>query len=140
VEAATRLGVSDVAGLSAEEARKRLTRFGPNRLRKEKREPIWEIFLEEIREAMIMLLLVTGVLYALWGELADALTIFAVILALVSVEVFNEHRAENAIAALRKLADPTAFVCRDGQYVEIPAEEVVPGDVILLKAGSPDPP
>jgi len=54
------------------------------------------------------------------------------------VEVFNEHRAENA--ALRKLADPTAFVCRDGQYVKIPAEEVVPGDVILLQAGSPGPP
>jgi len=54
------------------------------------------------------------------------------------VEVFNEHRAENA--ALRKLADPPAFVCRDGQYVKIPAEEVVPGDVILLQAGSPGPP
>jgi hypothetical protein len=47
---------------------------------------------------------------------------------------------ENAIAVLRKLADPTAFVCRDGQCVEIPAEEVVPGDVILLQAGSPGPP
>jgi len=55
----------------------------------------------------------------------------------VEIALGPEGAFENAIAALRKLADPTAFVCRDGQYVEIPAEEVVPGDVILLKPGSP---
>ena len=58
----------------------------------------------------------------------------------VEIALGPEGAFENAIAALRKLADPTAFVCRDGQYVEIPAEEVVPGDVILLKPGSPIPP
>lgn len=134
-EAIAYLGVDSTSGLSKEEARKRLAQFGPNRLREEKREPIWEIFLEEIREPMILLLLVTGVLYSLWGELTDALTIFAVILTLVGVEVFNEHRAENAIAALRKLAEPSAPVRRDGRSAEVPAEEVVPGDVILLQAG-----
>jgi Ca2+-transporting ATPase len=134
-ESAARLGVSEATGLGAEEARRRLAQFGPNRLHEEKREAIWEIFLEEIREPMILLLLVTGILYALWGEPSDALTIFAVILTLVGVEVFNEHRAENAIAALRQLAEPTASVRRDGRVVEIPVEEVVPGDVILLQAG-----
>ncbi len=134
-EVISHFGVDGTSGLSKKEAHERLAQLGPNRLREEKREPIWEIFLEEIREPMILLLLVTGVLYSLWGKLSDALAILAVILTLVSVEVWNERRAENAIAALHKLAEPTASARRDGQAIEIPAEAVVPGDVILLRAG-----
>ncbi len=128
-------GVESLAGLSDAEARERLAQFGPNRLREAKREPLWEIFLEELREPMILLLLVTGVLYALWGDLTDALTIFGVILTLVGVEAFNEHRAARVIATLRQLAEPTALVRRDTRPLEIPTQEVVPGDVILLQAG-----
>ncbi len=134
-EAITRSRGNAPAGLSEAEAQQRLTQYGPNRLRKEKREPIWEIFLEEIREPMILLLLLTGVLYAVWGEAGDTLVIFAVILTLVAVEVFNEHRAEKAIAGLNKLYEPTAAVRRDGKTLEVPAEQIVPGDMILLQAG-----
>lgn len=84
---------------------------------------------------MILLLLVTGVLYAIWGQVGDTLTIFFVILALVGAEVLNERRAKTAIAALSKLAEPTTPVRRDGHRTEIRAEYVVPGDVILLEAG-----
>ena len=124
-----------MTGLSEPEAERRLRRHGPNRLREKKPEPLWEELLEELAEPMILLLLGTGVLYALWGEAADAVTIVVVILALVAVEVTGERRAERAVAALRRLAEPTAAVRRAGRVREAPREEVVPGDVVLLQAG-----
>lgn len=128
-------GTDSATGLSAAEARKRLVQFGPNRLREKKRESLWDTFLEEIREPMVLLLLVTGILYSIWGNMTDAITIFAVIITLAGIEVFNEHRAGRAIAALQKLSEPTAAACREGHYIEIPAGEVVPGDVLQLQAG-----
>jgi Ca2+-transporting ATPase len=123
------------SGLDAAEADGRLTRFGPNRLRKVKEVKLWRVFFEEVREPMILLLIVTGVLYALWGVLKDALTILGIILILVWVEIYNEFRAKKAIAALHKLAAPTTIVRRGGQFREIPAEQVVPGDLIILETG-----
>lgn len=84
---------------------------------------------------MVLMLLVTGALYALWGEPADAITIFVIILTLNTVEVGNELRAKKAVAALRKLAEPTASVRRDGHFRVIPVEQIVPGDLILLQEG-----
>src|SRR6476660_9771733 len=78
--------VEGTMGLSDEEARVRLARKGPNRLTEDEREPLWKEFLEEVREPMILLLLVTGVLYAVWGNLADTVTIFAVILFVIGIE------------------------------------------------------
>ena len=124
-----------MTGLSEPEAARRLRRHGPNRLREKRPEPLWEELLEELAEPMILLLLGTGALYALWGEGGDAATILVVILALVAVEVTAERRAERAVAALRQLAEPTAAVRRDGRVREAPREEVVPGDVVLLQAG-----
>ncbi len=123
------------AGLTNEGALERLHHFGPNSLVEEKHESFWKEFLEELSEPLILMLLGTGVLYALWGELSDAITIFVVILTLNTVEVVNEQRAKKAIASLRKLAEPTTSVLRDGHAREIPAEQVVTGDVILLQAG-----
>jgi len=124
-----------VNGLSEAEAAARLRRHGPNRLHERKPEPLWEELLEELAEPMILLLLGTGVLYALWGEAGDAVTILVVVVALVAVEVVGERRAELAVAALRQLAEPTAALRRDGRVREAPREEVVPGDVVLLGAG-----
>jgi len=132
---ADRLGVDPLCGLSEEVAHNRFLVFGPNRVSPRKEETIWEIFLEEIREPMIVLLLVTGVFYAIWGELRDTLTIFFVILALVSAEVLNERRAKRAISALIRLAEPTSRVLRGGQVQEIPPDQIVPGDVILIEPG-----
>jgi len=127
--------VGPAAGLSEAEVNERLARHGANRLLEAKTESIWETFLEEIREPMILLLLVTGALYAVWGELADALTIFVVIFILVAVEVFNERRAKQAISALSKLAEPTTPILRGGRVAEARADEIVPGDILMLQAG-----
>jgi len=134
-EVSDHFGIDPLSGLSSAEAQHRLAQFGPNRTSQEWRETIWAIFLEEVREPMILLLLVTGVFYVVWGSLTDALTIIAVMLTLVSIEVFNEYRAKRAIAALHQLAEPMAPLRRDGRSVEVPTEAVVPGDVLLLQAG-----
>jgi len=134
-ETLARLDVEIATGLSDTEVARRLARFGPNTLTAEKKEPFWEEFLEELREPMVLMLLVTGVLYAIWGELGDAITIFVIILTLNTVQVVNEQRSKKAIASLRKLAEPTTSVRRDGHFQEIPVEQVVPGDLVMLQDG-----
>lgn len=134
-QTATRLETNPTDGITDLEAKTRLTQVGKNTLTEEKKESFWKEFFEELHEPMVLMLLVTGVLYAIWGELADAITIFAVILTLNTVEVVNEQRAKKAIASLRKLADPTASVRREGHYMEIPVEQVIPGDLVLLYDG-----
>ncbi|NPV55352.1 MAG: cation-transporting P-type ATPase [Anaerolineae bacterium] len=129
------LGTDQVDGLSEQEVKIRLAQVGSNTLTEEKKEPFWQVFFEELREPMVLMLLVTGVLYAVWGELADAIMIFVIILALNTVEVINERRSKNAIASLRKLAEPNTAVRRDGRFLEIPLEQVVPGDLIILQSG-----
>ena len=74
-ETIAHLEVDTATSLSDAEAARRLARFGPNQLRAEKREQIWKALLEELREPMVLLLLVTCVLYAVWGKLEDAITI-----------------------------------------------------------------
>jgi len=85
---------------------------------------------------MILLLLIVGVLYSLWGELGDAITIFVVILVLVAAEVVNEFRAKRAIAALERLSAPKARVRRGGEVITTDTETVVPGDLLILVVGT----
>jgi len=123
-------------GLSPDEARARLARSGPNRLFTPAPVRFWAIAWEEIREPMILLLLVVGVLYSLWGKPADALTIFFVILLLVGAEVGNEFRAKRAVGALEQLSAPKARVRRGGEALLVDTESVVPGDLLLLVPGA----
>ena len=134
-EIESQFGTNSNTGLDEATVQLRLSQFGPNRLIEARQQTIWQVFLEEIREPLILLLLGTGVLYAVWGSIADALTILVVILLLVGAEVFNEYRAKKAIAGLSHLSEPTTFVHRKGQDAEVPVEEIVPGDLILLQAG-----
>ncbi len=123
-------------GLTSQEARERLKKEGPNEIYKPWTVTFWGIVIEEIQEPMILLLLVTGILYSILGNLGDALTIFAVILLLVFAEVYTEYRAKSSIAALQVIAALKARVKRDGAIVEIDALEVVPGDVLVLTPGT----
>jgi Ca2+-transporting ATPase len=134
-ETASLLGTDLIKGLNSNEAKLRLPQVGSNSLIEEKKEPFWKEFLEELREPLVLMLLVTGVLYAIWGELADAIIIFVIILSLNTVEVMNEQRSKKAISSLRKMAEPIIFVCRDERFLEIPVDQVVPGDLIYLQEG-----
>ena len=123
-------------GLTTQEARRAYAQAGPNEIYKPKPVRFFDIFIEEIQEPMMVLLLVTGVLYSILGNLGDALTIFAVIILLVLSEVITEFRAKKAIASLAEIAALKAMVKRDGQVVEVKSMEVVPGDVLILTTGT----
>lgn len=133
-EALERLG-STARGLSQAEATQLLQQVGPNSPAEARRESLLEELLESLREPLQLLLIAVGVLSAIWGELRDAIAIFAIIAAVAGVETATEWRARKALEALRSLAAPTARVLRDGQLLETPARDLVPGDVIALEAG-----
>jgi len=134
-EVVSQLDTSLEEGLTDQEVKLRLTQGGRNTLAEEKKESFWKAFFEELCEPMVLMLLVTGVLYAIWGEVSDAITIFVIIFTLNMVEVVNEQRSKKAIVSLRKLAEPTTQIRRNGHIKEIRVEEVVPGDMILLQDG-----
>jgi len=128
--------VNPETGLTDQEAAQRLGKYGVNRLVEEKETRFLGIFKEEVTEPMILLLIAVGVLYGILDpNLADALTIIAVVTILVLVEVWNEFRAKRSIAALKRLASPTTIVLRNGKPAEVQTTQIVPGDVILLKPG-----
>ncbi len=129
------LGTDPRKGLSSEEAKRRLGRLGPNRLIEERQVTFWKVAKEEATEPMILLLLAVGVIYALWGELRDAVAIFFIISGISFVEIFNEYRAKAAIASLQRLASPFAPVVRDGVQQDVDAKDLVPGDLVLLGPG-----
>lgn len=122
-------------GLTKDEAMRRLYLVGPNRLVEPRTVTFIDIFWEEVREPMILLLLVVAVFYSVWGQVGDFLTIIFVVAALVFAEVYNEYRAKHAIAALKQLSSPLAPVIRESHPEEVPTEDLVPGDILLLRVG-----
>jgi len=129
------LDVNPNVGLTSEVAKEKLERFGENRFVREKEEGFLDVLKEEITEPMILLLLCVGFLYSIWGSPLDSVTIFTIIIVLVLIEVYNEFKAKRSIEALKKLTLPSVLVIRDGALKEVPAAQLVPGDVLPLKAG-----
>ncbi len=124
------------AGLAPAEAQTRLGRYGANELIDKGVKSIWLILLEQLTDAMVFILIVAAIVSAFIGEAQDTIVILAIVLINAALGVSQEYRAEQAIAALKKLAVPTVRVRRDGQVVEISARELVPGDVVELEAGN----
>jgi len=122
-------------GLAAAEASRRLAEHGPNALEAAPRVRPWRVFLRQLQNILILLLLVATGLSAMLGHGLEAAAIGAIIVLAVLLGFVQEYRAERALDALRQMAAPTATVVRDGREVEVPARELVPGDVILLGAG-----
>ncbi len=123
-------------GLTSRQAQEQLAKVGPNEIYKPNPVRFFDIFIEEIQEPMMLLLLVTGILYSILGNLGDAITIFAVIILLILSEVVTEFRAKKAISSLAEIGALKAVVKRDGQIIEVKSIEVVPGDVLILTTGT----
>ncbi|MDN5916168.1 MAG: cation-transporting P-type ATPase [Pseudonocardia sp.] len=134
--AVTELGTDPVRGLTGSDAASRLATTGPNRFRTPRQVTFRSVLAGEITEPMMLLLLAVAVLYSVWGRLEDTIAIVVIISAVVLVEVFAEYRAKTVIAALGTLTAPTAPVLRDGRLEQVPTEELVPGDVVPLRAGA----
>jgi Ca2+-transporting ATPase len=123
------------AGLSTEEAERRLQEFGPNELVERKGVTPLQIFLGQFKDIfVIMLLIAIGISVAI-NEIVDAATIGAIVFLNAVVGFVQEYRSEKAMEAMKKLTAPKARVLRDGTEKFIPSREVVPGDIVLLEAG-----
>lgn len=123
------------SGLDPAEAQSRLASSGPNRLPEGKRHSALVRFLMQFHNLLIYVLIAAGVLAAAVGHVTDALVIVAVVLVNATIGYFQEGRAESAMDAIRAMIDPHASVLRGGQRLTISADQVVPGDVVLLEAG-----
>jgi Ca2+-transporting ATPase len=129
------LRVDPSRGLDSAEASRRLETGGYNRLAARKRKNLFLRVLEQFRDVLIYILLAAAAVSVLLGEGSDALIILAVVVINAVVGVVQESKAEKALEALKKLAAPKAVVLRDGSPREIPSEEVVPGDILIIEAG-----
>ena len=126
---------STPAGLAGSEAVQRLAQYGPNELQASHGISPWAIFLEQFKNILILILLAATVASAFLGHAVEAIAITVIVLFAVVLGFVQEYRAERAIEALRKMAAPTANALRDGKEVALPARDLVPGDVFLLRAG-----
>ena len=132
---------STPTGLSAQDAAKRLAENGPNKLEEEKKATLLERFFEQLKDPMLIILmaaaLVSGITSALSGEgMTDVIIIMVVVFINAILGVYQESKAEKAIEALQTMSAATSHVLRDGHVVQIPSQELVVGDVVLLDAGT----
>jgi Ca2+-transporting ATPase len=122
-------------GLTEEEARQRLLKYGLNELKEGKRVTALQIFVNQFKDIFVIMLLIATLISFFVGETTDALTIAAIVVLNSIVGFVQEYRSEKAMEAMRKLTAPKARLMRDGKEVMVPAKEVVPGDIVLLESG-----
>lgn len=130
----SRLG-SKTEGLDEEEAKLRLSRFGHNELEPEKKPSSAGIFLRQFKSVLVIILLAATLISLALGETVDAAVILAIVFAISVLGFVQEYRAEKALEALKRMAALTATVVRGGVESEIPARELIPGDVVVLSVG-----
>ncbi|MBI5846688.1 MAG: cation-translocating P-type ATPase [Nitrospirae bacterium] len=129
------LGTS-LQGLTAEEAAKRLHEYGPNELTEKAKKTALMMFLDQFRDFMILVLIAAAVISGFIGEISDTVAIIVIVVLNAVIGFIQEYRAEQAMAALKKMSAHSAAVIRDGVPAMIPASELVPGDLIILDAGN----
>jgi Ca2+-transporting ATPase len=130
------LNTSPDTGLSSKEANRRLIECGPNELTEQPGTTLWQMLLEQFNNFIVIILLIAVVISALLGDFIEAVAILTIVILNAVLGVVQERRAEEALAALRRLAAPEAHVIRDGHHQTISARELVPGDVVLLDSGN----
>ena len=134
------LGV-DENGLTSQQAQTRLEKFGPNKLAEGKKPTLLQRFLTQLKDPMLIILMIAAAVSALTGmlsgesEWAEVIIIIAVVLLNAILGVVQESKAEAAIEALQTMTAATCKVIRDGKQVVIPSAELVPGDIVILEAG-----
>jgi Ca2+-transporting ATPase len=130
---------SDLSGLREEEARSRLGQFGYNELEREKKPSSVAVFLRQFKNVLVIILLAAALISFALGETVDAAVILGIVFAVSLLGFFQEYRAERALEALKRMAALTATVIRGGVESEIPARELVPGDIVVLSVGDKGP-
>src|SRR6185503_7149478 len=121
-------------GLSSGEAERRLELHGPNELMSLARESAWHTLAAQFKNALIVILLCATVISGFLGHTLEAVVITVIVLFAVLLGFFQEYRASRALDALRRMAAPLARVLRDGEEAVVPARDLTPGDVVVLRA------
>ncbi len=123
-------------GLAPEEAKRRIDEYGTNELLEKPPPTFWDRLWAQLTEFVVIILLVAAIVSALLGDYIEAAAIMAIVVLNAAIGVIQESRAEEALAALKKMAAPDAQVIRGGSRVTVPTRELVPGDAVYLEAGS----
>jgi Ca2+-transporting ATPase len=123
-------------GLSATEAAQRLQQYGPNELSSGEKSSFWKIFFSQFINVLIIVLIVSATISLFLGKHVESISIFIIVALAAILGTIQEYQAGKALEALRRMASPNATVVRDGQTVEIPATELVPGDVVVISYGN----
>jgi Ca2+-transporting ATPase len=123
-------------GLTDEQAARRLSQYGPNQLQEAPRPTFWHMLWDQLNNFVVILLIVASIVSALLGDYIEAGAIMAIVVLNAVLGIVQEQRAEEALAALKRLAAPDAQVIRNGSRKVIPARDVVPGDIVFLEAGN----
>ena len=134
-EVAGRLGVDPASGLSTAEAHQRLQEYGPNALAAAKQEPVWKRFFKHYRDYMQIVLVVAALVSLVIEEYGTAIGLALLTLFNAWLGYHQEGKAEAAAASLGQMMKSMAKVRRDGDMAEIPAEQIVPGDIVVVDAG-----
>jgi len=135
-EVLNQLNTAKTEGLTSEEAERRLKLHGPNQLQEKPRPTFLKLLFAQLKSFVIILLIVASIISAILGEWVDAGAIILIVVLNAVLGVVQESKAEEALAALKKMAAPEAHGIRDGKRVSIPAINLVPGDIVLLEAGN----
>ena len=135
-QAASQLETQLECGLSTEEVEKRQREKGFNELAEKPRPGFLKMLLDQFNNFLVIILIVAAVVSLLLGEYVDAIAIMVIVVLNAVVGVVQESKAEQALAALKKMAAPNAQVIRNGHQVTIPSRELVPGDIVLVEAGN----
>ena len=130
------LGTDTGQGLSKAEVTTRLAKYGPNELIERGGKSPWLILWEQLADTMVVILIVAAIISAFLGDYKDTAVILIIVVLNAALGFRQEYKAEQAMAALKRLAAPIVKVRRDGHVLEIPARELVPGDIVLLETGN----
>ena len=126
---------SNLTGLSKEEAKSRLEKYGLNQLNEKPKTPTWKLFLESFKDPLVIILLIAALTQIFLGDTVESLIIFAVLAINAVLGVVQTKKAESSLDSLKKLSVPNAKVLRDNEKLTIPSQELVPGDIVILEAG-----
>ena len=129
------LGANEQQGLTNKAAQEKLAQVGPNALVEGKKKSVVEVFLEQFKDLMVIILIVAAVISAFTGNLESTAVIIVVLILNAILGTVQHVKAEKSLEALKSLSAPAAKVLRDGKKQEIAAKDVVPGDILLLEAG-----
>jgi Ca2+-transporting ATPase len=122
-------------GLTTQEAKARLVKYGANRLKEPKKISLLKLFLEQFKSFLILILIVAVIISLIVGKFVEAAAVFAIVLMAGVLGFVQSFHAEKALQALKKMMQPYARIIRDGNETQILAQDIVPGDIILVEAG-----